>query len=153
LIRLAWADLRDKLGLPKAIKKTVAPAGGETVLDAISPVADEAIIAWPIAGEPAVEWPVEVGEGPLVVETVEVVEEMPDGYPVPEIESFGEPEIIPDVDAGDQGAPPLPPPPAVLPAPPISLDPSLAPVPSPVRIAPSRPMPVRSLVPPRPMPR
>jgi hypothetical protein len=147
-IRLAWAELRDELKLPKAVKKRAN--ANDQILNVISPIAEESVIELP-----TVEWPVEVVEGPFVAESITIIEEMPDGDPVPEVESIGESEIISDGSSVESVIPsvlPLPPVPSVLPSPPIPLDPTLAPVPSPILVA-SRPMPVRSLVPPRSMPR
>jgi len=124
-IRLAWADLRDRLGLPKPAKKT--DMGEDLVKIPTLPTADSSIA---------------------------VTEEMPDGSPVSsqtviDVEPVGEPEVTLDVISIETAVSSVPP----SSPKPISSAPTQA-VPSPmqVRHVQPRPMPVRSSVPPRPMP-
>jgi hypothetical protein len=113
-IRLAWADLRDRLELPKPVKKTDP---------ALSSVEPETALAEEITDQ-----------------VVEISEEMPDGQPVfsqaadeSEITPV-EPEVFLDASLGYESVTPVPIP---------------VPVARPVM---SRPTPVRSSLPPRPMP-
>jgi hypothetical protein len=125
-IMLAWADLRDKLGIPKPVKKTLG------VQTSASPTVTE-ITELPTAVEPITE-----SEAPVIA----VTEEMPDG-------SLVEPVVESEVPLAQLLAMEL-------------VEPSSAPVPgmavplplqmTSVRPIPSRPTPVRSSLPPRPMP-
>jgi len=144
-IMLAWADLRDKLGLPKPIKKTADAVNDEVVQVAAAPTPDFEVI--PVI-EPGAE--------------IEVTEEMPDGSPVPsqtvlDVEPVGEPEVTLDVAPIESAVPvaPLLPPTPAVPATPVRMPTPVA-APQPIQVTPTRPMarpaPVRSSVPPRPMP-
>jgi hypothetical protein len=130
-ILLAWADLRDRLGIPKPAKKKVE-----------------------ITASPVVEPGAIIATGETTIDrVVEVTERMPDGGLVE-----SQPEI--EVEQEEQ---PAPLPTIVDPAAAQVLEQAVAShvvpavVPSPVQVAPvrqvaSRPMPVKSSVPPRPMP-
>jgi hypothetical protein len=146
MIILAWADLRDKLRIPKPAKKAASLVNDEEVPITASPTVVESIIEEPIAES--------------VDPVITVTEEMPDGCPVPmqtevEVEPSGEPEIVLDVTTVEPAVP------SAQPSSPMPVAPAVASVPvavpSPIQVTPvrpvmSRPVPVRSVVPPRPMP-
>lgn len=127
-IRLAWSDLRDRLALPKPVKKSDAHEGEDLVK---APVVFTTTESEDGAGIPDGVLP----DTMTTRVTPEVTEQMPDGGPVssqPVVEA--EPEI-----------------PLATPKPVV---PGVAPVPTQAQVRPvqPRPMPVRSSVPPRPMP-
>jgi hypothetical protein len=124
-IRLAWSDLRDKLGLPKPIKKS------DTVA---SLVAESPIAAEPILGSEVV----------LTEEVFDVIEELPDG-------GFVQPQPVTEVVTVDESEAPSV---LTKPGAPAEAFVLPQAVPSPMQIRPvqPRPTPVRSAVPPRAMP-
>jgi hypothetical protein len=164
-IMLAWADLRDTLKMPKPVKKSGPLASalannGEIQITvppiAVASIAAEPVIESPIAAEPVIE----AGD-PVIT----VIEELPDGGPVQpqvevEVEPPGETEIViditPEVIASDEPEGSVAQLKSLVPAASRGLVPVPA-IPSPIQVAPvrpvmSRPMPVRSPLPPRPMP-
>jgi hypothetical protein len=154
-IMLAWADLRDTLKMPKPVKKSGPLASALENNGEIQIIVPPIAVA-PIAAEPVIE----AGD-PVIT----VIEELPDGGPVQpqmevEVEPPGETEIViditPEVIASDEPEGSVAQLKSLVPAASRGLVPVPA-IPSPIQVAPvrpvmSRPMPVRSPLPPRPMP-
>jgi hypothetical protein len=74
-IRLAWADLRDILGLPKPVKKSVPAVDDDGIPVTPIPTVEELLAEEPTAAE----W---LAMGMTVEAPTTVIEETPDGQPV-----------------------------------------------------------------------